>query len=268
MLAKLLKHEFHQTGRTILPLYLMTLAMTLLLSLYLRLDFITELAEKYFSVSMFGAALTTIYVCTFAALLAVTAFILINRFYKNLLGDEGYLMHTLPVAPRSLIISKLLPAIFWCIVSGIVAVFSFTFTTVGTVPIDISQLFQLLGHLNFAGIMLLLEGVLLVLFTLSKNILQIYLALMLGHQARSHRIICAVISYFLIDILTGFAAMTPLLGITNVASHIITNDILMQGDSPIALNIALLIAIGIALICNAVFFAITNWLLKHRLNLE
>ena len=42
----------------------------------------------------------------FMAMAAVTCFIVIMRFYKGLLRDEGYLMHTLPVKTWQLITAK------------------------------------------------------------------------------------------------------------------------------------------------------------------
>ena len=59
-----------------------------------------------------------------AAVFIVTFFVIIQRFYKNLLGDEGYLMNTFPVTTITNITSKLSIATFWNIVSGFVAVFS------------------------------------------------------------------------------------------------------------------------------------------------
>lgn len=43
--------------------------------------------------------------------LVVTAVILIQRFYKNLLGSEGYLMFTLPVTVSQHLFSKTIIAV-------------------------------------------------------------------------------------------------------------------------------------------------------------
>jgi hypothetical protein len=57
----------------------------------------------------------------------MTLIVLIQRFYKNLLGDEGYLMFTLPVQSWSHILSKLAVSMLWTVVSGGVALCSILF---------------------------------------------------------------------------------------------------------------------------------------------
>ena len=54
-----------------------------------------------------------IYGFLFFGIMVVSLVVVIQRFYKSLLGDEGYLMFTLPVETWKLVMSKLLVAIFW-----------------------------------------------------------------------------------------------------------------------------------------------------------
>ncbi len=54
----------------------------------------------------------------------MTLTMMIQRFNKNLLSDEGYLMHTLPVKPWKHIASKLLASMLWMIGSVVVALIS------------------------------------------------------------------------------------------------------------------------------------------------
>ena len=51
-----------------------------------------------------------------AMFVAVMIFI-VQRFYKGLLGDEGYLMQTLPVTADQLLWSKLLISSLWSVLS-------------------------------------------------------------------------------------------------------------------------------------------------------
>ena len=44
-----------------------------------------------------------VYVAILMAMFIITMIFVIQRFFKGLLGDEGYLMHTLPVRPWQLI---------------------------------------------------------------------------------------------------------------------------------------------------------------------
>ena len=94
MLGKLMKYEIKATGRTLIPLYIALLAFAIINKIFIG----TGLSDKLegfgsipFILSIFG------YGFTMAAVFIVTFFVIIQRFYKNLLGDEGYLMNTLPV---------------------------------------------------------------------------------------------------------------------------------------------------------------------------
>ena len=72
-----------------------------------------------------------VYVITLIGIFVATMLITIQRFYKSLLGDEGYLMFTLPVRPWQLITSKLIVSALWSIVSCVVAVGSIMVMAIG-----------------------------------------------------------------------------------------------------------------------------------------
>ena len=91
MLKKLTKHELYATGRIFLPIY----AIMLLLSLINRVLFgIDNISRPLNTLRGFMVAA---YVISIIATLVVTFVIMILRFYRNLMSDEGYLMFTLPV---------------------------------------------------------------------------------------------------------------------------------------------------------------------------
>ncbi len=45
----------------------------------------------------------------------VTVMTIVRRFYGNLLGREGYLMHTLPVTEAQLVGAKLISGAVWSV---------------------------------------------------------------------------------------------------------------------------------------------------------
>ena len=65
-----------------------------------------------------------IYGILFIGLMVITFVVCIIRFYKSLLGDEGYLMFTLPVETWKHIFNKLLIAMMWSVASGLFAILS------------------------------------------------------------------------------------------------------------------------------------------------
>lgn len=123
MLGKLLKHEFRATARVMLPLYLVLLAISLCG------NFATRVMEHSSSQLLNLVGSLTIF-AFFIGLIAVSLmslYLMISRFHKNLLTDEGYLMFTLPVSVHGLIVSKIIVSTVWFILTGVVDVLAFLF---------------------------------------------------------------------------------------------------------------------------------------------
>lgn len=109
MLGKLLKQDFRATARIMLPLY----AAVPVLGLFTNL--ITRLCENQngFLIRTIGALVSFVFSLSLIAAVVTTVVLMILRFYRNLMTDEGYLMFTLPVSTTELIFSKLIVSIVW-----------------------------------------------------------------------------------------------------------------------------------------------------------
>ncbi|MBQ8999004.1 MAG: ABC transporter permease, partial [Clostridium sp.] len=133
MLGKLLKYEVKATAMTFGLLYLAIIGFAI--------------CNKVFGSFQFnwGAVITgTVLVGLFVALGVVTIVVVVQRFKRNLLGDEGYLMFTLPVKAGSLITSKLLVTIMWTVASCIVGLITFSILISG--EINVYEIIKLLGE--------------------------------------------------------------------------------------------------------------------------
>ena len=97
MLGKLLKYELKATSRVFIPLYIAILVVSIVNGLSLNLEIL----------NIQGLA-TIVLMCLFISLFVITIVVTIQRFNKNLLKDEGYLMFTLPVSSKHLVLSKYL----------------------------------------------------------------------------------------------------------------------------------------------------------------
>ena len=122
MLSKLLKYEFKSTGRTFGLCYAGVVAAALLLRILgLLSDSIGFSDTLPRSVVLFTEFLTGLsgvaYAVMIVAVCVITFLLILQRFYKNLLSGEGYLMHTLPVRPWQHIASKLIAAVVWTVLS-------------------------------------------------------------------------------------------------------------------------------------------------------
>lgn len=105
------------------------------------------------------------------AMMVLTLVFVIQRFFKGLLGDEGYLMHTLPVKPWQLIFSKLICSIVTFIVSVLVGLLSI-FIVIPFSTTDMLNfwplLFTALSSQGINGILAPLEILLLLLVSLAQ----------------------------------------------------------------------------------------------------
>lgn len=103
MLKQLLKYEFKATGRTYGGLYLALVALAVLSGFSLR----SSSKDDFASLLLFA------YMVVAVAVAVVSVMTIVTRFTRNLLGREGYLMHTLPVTESQLILSKLISSVVW-----------------------------------------------------------------------------------------------------------------------------------------------------------
>ena len=123
MLSKLLKYEFRATGRIMLPVY------ALLLVTAGGTSVTGSLMGRYPEstvLSIFRTLFMTLFAFTTFGVLLLTLVLMVYRFYKNLMTDEGYLMFTLPVSRSLLIWSKLIVSMAWGILSAVLAALMWT----------------------------------------------------------------------------------------------------------------------------------------------
>ena len=117
MFGRLIKHEFHFTGRLALPLCGGMLVLAVLAGIMLR-------NWGWWERGLIGNAIIDLYYLSIFAVSIGVFIILMQHFKRNLFGDEGYLMRSLPVSVHELLLSKLLVAIVWYLVSGALIVLS------------------------------------------------------------------------------------------------------------------------------------------------
>ena len=125
MLGKLIGYETKAFGRIMLPLYGATLAFALFTGLSIRFlpsDTLEGLP---------GALLFMLYGMLIMAIFIMTGVLSVTRFYKNLLGLEGYLMFSLPTNTASLIASKVISVLIWSALSSITALLSIALSVLG-----------------------------------------------------------------------------------------------------------------------------------------
>lgn len=124
MNTKLMKYEFRATARIFLPLLGAAAALSALSWISLQLGGAGPAAHMGMLHKIFAAAGGLLSACTFLSLVALMVccvLVTVQRFYRNILGDEGYLMLTLPATPTQHIAAKLAAGTVWTIAALAVA---------------------------------------------------------------------------------------------------------------------------------------------------
>lgn len=210
MLGKLLKHEFRATGRTMLPIYGAVAALAVLGNLSIRLIDVTN--------SVFLRLLFIVVIVFFAigviAAAVMTAVMMISRFYRNLLKEQGYLMHTLPVTIHSQIWSKLIVSLVWFAATFLVVWLVILLTGLIQSGTELGKIFS--GSLGWADFRqaLAAEGIwpghltLLALEFLGNAIvaclltcLHFYAAMTLGHMFTKNKVLLSIVFFVAISFL-------------------------------------------------------------------
>lgn len=286
MLKQLLKYEFKATKSLYFGLYL-ALA---LLSVVLGVSFRQE--NAWADNTNFGRLEVILMVLYLSVLFAIAVLCFVNtiqRFYQNLLGREGYLMHTLPVNENQLILSKLLTSMVWVLCSGLVGIVCITvMVSIGVIDSETfgmvdwnswKQLWGMLyGELGARFWLVTFWTILINLARLADLILCVYAACMIAHPFRKHVVILAFIGLNIvenqIDKLLGTNHVNLFMDITYRVADVNVTGV-SYGVTPmrwltaaLGTDVGYLFCFAVTAAIAAAYFFLTRWLMKNKLNLE
>ena len=278
MLGKLLKYELKSTSRLMAVLYIAVLIAAAVVG-FAAGGIIWQATQGNEVAFVVGSL---IYVLLIMVLMIVTVIMVIERFYKNLLKGEGYLMHTLPVPTWMLVASKVISALIWIVLSIVAVVLSlliFGFTSMISSGILMSSVIDWSNlpwgemHLLFqqnAGEVIL--TIIAAILQIVRLVLLVYTAMAIGAAAKQHKVLYSVLSFVMILIIIGIIGM--------FTSQGLINQLYSVDDTSInyALNLSdqlfptytrtVLSQILMDGIYSVIFFLVTTWFLKNKLNLE
>ena len=268
MLGKLLKYELKAQGRILLPLYLLLLIVCAGLSFSVRQNDILQGTNQ--PLIFLTIVLGFLFVGAILVTMIMTVVLILQRFYRNLLGNEGYMMFSLPVSTAEHILSKGISALVFVVLSFVVggACALIMVSILGDFP-ELWESFKTawtglfstytrstIIRYGILSVALFLAGVL-------QQIGQVYAAISLGHQWSDHRLIGSFLAYLGLSILEGL-----------LFSLMETGEKFTQQVTDGAFRITITMEQGMLILLVAeIFFLLfyhflTWWLLSHRLNLE
>jgi len=226
--------------------------------------------------ALYGVAIVVIAV--------VTVVIIILRFFRNLLGDEGYLMMTLPVTREQHILAKLLAAVIWSVCTMVLIFLSLLLL------LSNSGVF---GEIVDGIKMWIAEGapvgrwiaqiIILLVASCVTGILMLYAAMGMGPNLLKNRVGGSILAYIIVYVVNQFVMLGIIWGTMTsivkdpqaVQAGMSTGQSVggapawgvMPGTFINAIDtLALSLIIGIAAVGVGCWF-LTRFMLKRKLNL-
>lgn len=286
MLKQLLKYEFKATKSLYFGLYLALALLSVVLGVSFRQEHALAHSTSFQNLEVI---LMVLYLSVIFAIAVLCFVSTVQRFYKNLLGREGYLMHTLPVTETQLILSKLITSMVWVLCSGLVGIVCITgMVSIGVLDAEVlgmvdweswKQLWGMLyGELGAKFWLMMFWTILINLARLADLILCVYAACMIAHPFRKHVVILAFIGLNIvenqIDKLLGTNHVNLFMDITYRVADVNVTGV-TYGMTPMQTMTTAFGAGSGYLFCfvvtsafAAAYFCLTRWLMKHKLNLE
>lgn len=263
MLMKLLKYEWKTTARVLLPVGAGVLGFSLLTGLMnLLLDY-PKLPEV---VGWLKGTVSVLAVLALIFVAGAVVFVNVQRFYR-LLGEQGYLMFSLPVPVWQHIAAKLLCACVWAVLCV-----PYLIVCSSLLNMDFTWLWSGWSGLTWDpwGVAIVLQVSLVLLAAVCCGYLHMYLCCAIGAQFGQQRLLASIVSYFVLGFVEQIAGtlLMILLAVSMVQSNAwqVWSQALSQ-NAALSSNLILLVLLVGMMLFSAVLWAVTQWLMTRRLNL-
>lgn len=277
MLGKLIKHELRGSGRTMLPFILVSLFFSVMAGFSIRA---LERQQDYGWFTVVFGIVIFLFVAGLMAVCIMSVVVVINRFRQNLLGDEGYLMFTLPVSVDEHIWSKLIVSFIWfaatfltCMLAMVLMLvcnvdqFEVNWTEVGYVFSELGRALKNFGILHIVGYCL--ELLVMAFGSAGVTCLTFYCAMAIGYSFSNRKVLMSILAFIGIDILFTVLQSSVVMLLNNIpgVERFMENLDLSRVSAAGSVHIVLLGWILYLVVYAAVLYIPTRLLLKKKLNL-
>lgn len=203
MLGKLMKYEWKATWKLLIPLNLFITLMSILAYITVQLEFFESDNDL---VIMSGTLLLLAYVLSMFVISVVTVIYLIYRFYTSVYGEEGYLLHTLPVDKHHIIVSKAVVSVAWIVLNILLIYLSVLFLIstqerfVETITDGFEFYIETVNSYNKIGAFEVIMTLVASFFALLARVLKITACISLGQLSSNHKVLSSIGFYYAIYI--------------------------------------------------------------------
>ncbi len=282
MVKKLYRHEFAALFRIALPIAALCIVLSGLLSGAIAIQ--RNLPDDASIVSGIMTGLFSFaYVISIFAMTVASYFIVIVRFYKHLLSNEGYLTFSFPINPTTHLVCKLICGCVITLFSALVALVSFNIVFIGAGG-SYAEIFEVFADININDIpkefipriigvfVLAVVGSVVYLF---MGILLPYASMCIGQLSKKNKLAMSFLWYFVISNVASI--------ISNIVGTVMVNVIMTRGgdyyyaaETPVeslammldSFQISMLQVVLMGTVFSIVYFLIARYILNNKLNLE
>lgn len=277
MLGKLIKHELRGSGRTMLPFILVSLFLAVMAGFSMRA---MERQQDYSWFNILFGIVVFLFVAGLIAVSIMSVVVVINRFRQNLLGDEGYLMFTLPVSVDQHLWAKLIVSFIWfaatfltCMLAVVLVLlcnmrtFDVNWSEVGYVLGELGRVLKEFGVLHIVGYCL--ELLVLLFAGTCVSCLTFYCAMAIGYSFSNRKVLLSVLAFIGLNVLFSMlqSALAALVNNVPGVERLLENLDLSRVNAAGSVHIVLLCWVLYLAVYAAVLYLPTRLLLKKKLNL-
>ena len=264
MLGKLMKYEWKATWKLLLSANLVTLVMAVLAW---ALENVVEYSSEYSIVDFMQTIVLFTFFFSVLAVSVGTVIYLIHRFYTSTYGDQGYLLHTLPVDTHHIIIAKVLVSTIWVLITEWIIIFSAVALLTGSMDTlrnmmeGFVEVLELLGAEKvtvFTGIMTMIA----IVFSLLARVLKVTACISLGQLSSNHKLMVSFAWYiacYVVQRIIQTVYMAIVFAFYNSRSEVSLSSIFRSHWEIILLS---------SIIYSVVFYLLTWYVMSRKLNLD
>lgn len=270
MLGKLFKHEFKAQYKMYGGIYIAILLIGVVSCI---LGVISDKFPNNVVVKNLFAFSIVMAVVALVAMFIMTLVLSIYRYYNNLIKDQGYLMHTLPVPSFNHHIVKLIVPIVWFAADAVVTFIMIIFMTrdlkfgwfdiikglMDALEIDMSA-----GNITVALIYMLM-GII-------SSLSLFYACCNVGSLSNSNKGLMAFVSYmafYMINQIISLIGMFVFMGVLAIKEGIGIGQILMSEEPPAGyFSGILLTTVIISVVLIILYNVVSYYVLTKKVNLE
>lgn len=272
MLGRLIRYDLKSTTRFLIIIH----GFLILFSILGRIFLTGRIPYELDDIDQLLIALTfTVYIILFVGASFGTIIIIAVRFYKNLFSDEGYLTNTLPVTRGMHLLSKTISGTIWCVIDSFI-LYLCAFILIAVPPLtDVlsSHWGEIIHLLGFSGqisfYFFLFYMAVLTFIGAIANVISVQAAIIFGQLFNGHKVLGAVVSYFVIATISSVAA-TVLMGIYGL----LTSDPVIGASGSADITFAsytmsiLNLSFGLEIVFAVILYIISYLIMKKKINLS